>query len=157
LAKLRPVIPVEIVRLQLAHEHLDDIQALDANMKAVRAQIATLVEQTRTGLTDLYGVGPLIAGPILAEVEDIARFPQPAPLRFVRRHRTIDASSGEALTALVDVAPPTETERRSLERLAERLLQSLPKPDRADAWRICRLCEHTVCRGDDRPVGRSVP
>ena len=40
LAKLRPVDPVDVVRCQLAHQHLDDIRALDAKMTAVRAQIA---------------------------------------------------------------------------------------------------------------------
>jgi DNA-binding MarR family transcriptional regulator len=63
----------------------------------------------------------------------------------------------QALTTLVNVALPADTDRRSLQRLVERLLQSLPKTDRSDAWRICRLCEHAVCRGDNCPVGRSTP
>jgi transposase len=48
LAKLRPVDPVDVVRCQLAHQHLDDIRALDAKMTAVRAQIAALVDVTGT-------------------------------------------------------------------------------------------------------------
>lgn len=67
------------------------------------------------------------------------------------------ATRRQALTALVDVALPADPDRRSLQRLVEALLRSLPKTDRADAWRICRLCEHAVCRGDSCPVGRSVP
>src|SRR5262249_22532244 len=62
LAKLRPHAPVDAVRLQLAHEHLDDIRALDAKMNTIREQIATLVEQTSSQLTDLYGVGPSSPG-----------------------------------------------------------------------------------------------
>jgi transposase len=73
--KLRPVDPVGVVRWQLAHQHLDDIRALDAKMKAVRAQIAALVDGTGTRLTELYGIGPVIAGRILAEVDTIDRFP----------------------------------------------------------------------------------
>lgn len=67
------------------------------------------------------------------------------------------ATRWQALTALVDMALPADTDRRSLERLVERLLRGLPKTDRGDAWRICRLCEHAVCRGDNCPVGRIVP
>jgi DNA-binding MarR family transcriptional regulator len=67
------------------------------------------------------------------------------------------AARRQALTALIGEALPADTDRRSLERAVERLLRCLPKTDRADAWRICRLCEHAVCRGDNCPVGRSVP
>jgi transposase len=95
LAKLRPTGPVDAVRLQLAHEHLDDIRALDAKMKTVREQIAALVEQTSSQLTDLYGVGPLIAGRILAEVETVDRFPSRHHFASYNGTAPIDASSGE--------------------------------------------------------------
>jgi DNA-binding MarR family transcriptional regulator len=38
----------------------------------------------------------------------------------------------------------------------EAILQGLPRT-RQDAWHICRLCEHAVCRGTDCPVGSAVP
>lgn len=95
LAKLRPVDPVGAVRLQLAGQHLDDIRALDAKMKAVRAQIAALVDATGTHLTDLYGIGPLIAGRILAEVETVDRFPSRHHFASYNGTAPIDVSSGE--------------------------------------------------------------
>jgi transposase len=95
LAKLRPTDPVGAVRLQLAHEHLDDIRALDAKMKAVRAQIAALVEATGTRLTEHYGIGPLIAGRILAEVETVDRFPSRHHFASYNGTAPIDVSSGE--------------------------------------------------------------
>ena len=88
LAKLRPVDPVDLVRWQLAHQHLDDIRALDAKMKAVRAQIVALVDATGTRLTELYGIGPIIAGRILAEVEHDRPVPIERSLRVLQRHRT---------------------------------------------------------------------
>ena len=88
LAKLRPVDPVDVVRCQLAHQHLDDIRALDAKMTAVRAQIVALVDATGTRLTELYGIGPIIAGRILAEVETDRSVPVAASLRVLQRHRT---------------------------------------------------------------------
>jgi DNA-binding MarR family transcriptional regulator len=42
-------------------------------------------------------------------------------------------------------------EARSLEHALGALLPLLPG-DRAGARRICRLCEHAVCRGEDCPV-----
>jgi hypothetical protein len=46
-------------------------------------------------------------------------------------------------------------ERACFARVAERLLAQLPA-SRADAWRICRTCEHDVCRGPACPVGSAV-
>jgi len=95
LDKLRPDDPVALVRLQLAHQHLDDIRALDAKMKSVREQINALVESTGTHLADLYGIGPIIAGRILAEVETIDRFPSKDHFASYNGTAPIDASSGE--------------------------------------------------------------
>lgn len=95
LDKLRPDDAVAKVRLQLAFEHLDDIRALDAKMKTVREQILALVETTGTHLTDLYGIGPVIAGRILAEVETIDRFPTKDHFASYNGTAPIDASSGE--------------------------------------------------------------
>jgi transposase len=95
LDKLRPDDPVALVRLQLAHQHLEDIRALDARMKTVRAQIEDLVENTGTRLGDLYGIGPIIAGRVLAEVETIDRFPSKDHFASYNGTAPIDASSGE--------------------------------------------------------------
>jgi transposase len=95
LAKLRPTDPVDSVRLQLAYQHLEDIRALDTKMKTVREQIVPLVEQTGSHLTELCGVGPLIAGRVLAEVGDIARFPSRHHFASYNGTAPIDASSGD--------------------------------------------------------------
>ena len=62
-----------------------------------------------------------------------------------------------ALTTLVDASVSSKGELPVLERFLERLLENIPKTDRGDAWHICRLCEHAVCRGDACPVGRMAP
>lgn len=43
-----------------------------------------------------------------------------------------------------------------LRQAVESILGALPRT-RHDAWHICRLCEHAVCRGADCPVGSAVP
>jgi transposase len=68
---------------------------LDAKIKTVRTQISALVEDTGTRLTDLYGIGPVIAGRILAEVETIERFPSKDHFASYNGTAPIDASSGE--------------------------------------------------------------
>lgn len=95
LAKLRPEGEVAAVRLQLAHEHLDDIRSLDAKLKSSIAQIASLVRETGTGLMGLYGVGPVIAGRILAEVETVDRFASKDHFASYNGTAPIDASSGD--------------------------------------------------------------
>lgn len=95
LEKLRPDDPVAQVRLQLAEQHLEDIRSLDAKMKSVRAQIEELVHSTGSRLVDLYGVGPVIAGRILAEVETIDRFPSKDHFASYNGTAPIDASSGD--------------------------------------------------------------
>jgi len=95
LDKLRPEDPVALVRLHLAHQHLDDIRALDAKMKTIRGQIEDLVASTGSHLADLYGVGPVIAGRILAEVDSVERFPTKDHFASYNGTAPIDASSGE--------------------------------------------------------------
>jgi uncharacterized protein YuzE len=74
LALIRPADDVGRVRVHIARDHLADIRALDARIKYIGTQIAALVTASGTGLTGLFGVGPVIAGRILAEVGDVARF-----------------------------------------------------------------------------------
>jgi transposase len=74
LARIRPDGDVAAVRLRIARDHLTDIRALDARLKDIAGQITALVAESGTTLTSLYGIGPLTAGRILAEVGDIARF-----------------------------------------------------------------------------------
>jgi MarR family transcriptional regulator, negative regulator of the multidrug operon emrRAB len=50
----------------------------------------------------------------------------------------------------------SRAERAGAKTMLERLLERLAPKRREDAWRICRLCEHEVCRDSDCPVGRVV-
>jgi MarR family transcriptional regulator, negative regulator of the multidrug operon emrRAB len=63
------------------------------------------------------------------------------------------AARRRLLLGLLDDLPPDE--RACFARAAKRLLAQLPA-SRADAWRICRTCDHDVCRGPACPVGSAV-
>jgi hypothetical protein len=95
LARLRPADDVGRIRLQVADDHLADIKALDARMKTIGAQIAGLVEASGTGLTGLFGIGPVIAGRILAEVGDVRRFATKDKFATYNGTAPIDVSSGD--------------------------------------------------------------
>jgi Transposase IS116/IS110/IS902 family len=74
LARIRPADDVSQVRVHIARGHLAGIRALDARIKYLGGQIAALVTASGTGLTGLFGAGPVIAGRLLAETGDVARF-----------------------------------------------------------------------------------
>ena len=54
-----------------------------------------MVEATETGLVDLYGVGPLVAGRVLAEVGDVGRFPTKDHFATYNGTAPLDVSSGD--------------------------------------------------------------
>ena len=74
LARIRPADDVGRVRVHIARDHLADIRALDARLKFLAGQITTLVTASGTSLTTLFGIGPVIAGRLLAETGDVTRF-----------------------------------------------------------------------------------
>jgi transposase len=95
LARIRPADDVGRVRVHIARDHLADIRALDARLKHLAGQIAALVATTGTTLTSLFGVGPVIAGRILAETGDVRRFATKDKFASYNGTAPIDASSGE--------------------------------------------------------------
>ncbi len=97
LARIRPAGEASQVRVHIARDHLADIRALDARIKYIGAQIAALVTTSGTTLTSLYGIGPVIAGRILAEVGDVARFATKDAFASYNGTAPIDVSSGDQI------------------------------------------------------------
>jgi len=89
LALIRPADDAGRVRVHIARDHLADIRALDAG-----TQIAALVAASGTGL---FGVGPVIAGRLLAEVGDVARFATKYAFASYNGTAPIDVSSGDQI------------------------------------------------------------
>jgi transposase len=95
LARIRPHDEVGRVRVRIARDHLAGIRALDARLKFIAAQISALVTASGTTLTTLFGIGPVIAGRILAETGEVARFATKDKFASYNGTAPIDASSGE--------------------------------------------------------------
>ena len=71
---LTPSTPVEHLRYQLALDLLDDARRLDMQLKASHKKIRETIKATPTSLTDVYGIGPIIAATLIGYTGDIRRF-----------------------------------------------------------------------------------
>jgi transposase len=72
--EITPSSVVEQIRYDLARELIEDICRLDARLKESRKRISTAVGASSTTLTDLFGVGPMIAAVVVGNVADVRRF-----------------------------------------------------------------------------------
>lgn len=52
---------------------IDDLVTFDRKIKSLTKQIREAVEATGTHVTDIVGVGPVIAAVILGEIGDVSR------------------------------------------------------------------------------------
>jgi transposase len=74
LERVRPATPVERARHDLAAELLADVQRLDQQLKDSHRRIRTAVAASQTSLTELFGIGPIIACDLIGFTGDIGRF-----------------------------------------------------------------------------------
>jgi len=74
LAGIEPSGAAGLARHQLAAEHLADLRHLDAQLRQARARLAEAVRACGTSLTEVFGIGPVIAAIVIGDVEDIAQF-----------------------------------------------------------------------------------
>jgi transposase len=82
------------VRAQLTRRRLTRLAELTAEIQEVTALIAAEVEQVKTGLTDVYGLGPVSAATILGEVADIRRYRSRHAFAAANGTAPLPASSG---------------------------------------------------------------
>jgi len=69
-----PVTPVQQTRYDLALDLLDDVRRLDVQLKESHKRIKTAVRASGTSLTELYGVGPILACELIGYTGDVRRF-----------------------------------------------------------------------------------
>ena len=74
LACVQPATPVEAARRDLALELLADVQRLDDQLKESHRRIRSAITASGTSLTDLFGVGPIIACYLIGFSGDVSRF-----------------------------------------------------------------------------------
>ena len=74
LQSLRHLNPIGEQRRIMARAHLADIRRLDRELKANRALISKAVAASGTTVTDVFGVGPIVAAFLIGYTGDISRF-----------------------------------------------------------------------------------
>jgi transposase len=85
------------IRATLCRRRLERVIAIDAETAELKRQISKLVAAADTTLTDLYGVGPLVAARFLAEVLDIRRYPNRNAFASANGTAPLPASSGRTV------------------------------------------------------------
>jgi transposase len=74
LESVTPGSPVERARHALACEHLEDLRRFDEQMRASKKRLAVAVNESGTTLTELFGVGPVVAAMVIGYTGDVRRF-----------------------------------------------------------------------------------
>ncbi len=94
LAQVTPSGAVALARVELAAEFLADLRHLDAQLRGTRKKLAAAVRASGTSLTQVFGVGPVIAGTIAGDVGDVARFPGRDHFASCNGTAPVEVSSG---------------------------------------------------------------
>jgi transposase len=94
LRRIRPATMVEAERKRIAHQLLTEVRRLDKELAASKARLKVAVEAAGTTLTDIYGVGAVVAGLLIGYTGDVSRFPMKHHYAAYNGSAPIEASSG---------------------------------------------------------------
>ena len=94
LRRVHPVTAVETQRKALAMDLVADVRRLDRAIAEVKARTVTAVTAAGTSVTDVYGVGPIVAALLIGHSGDIPRFPSAGHYASYNGTAPIEASSG---------------------------------------------------------------
>ena len=92
------------LRRRLASEVLRDVRTLDRKIADLERRIEGEVEASGTTLTEIFGVGPILAATILGTVGDVARFPTKAHFASYSGTAPLETSSGEVVRHRLSMA-----------------------------------------------------
>jgi transposase len=95
LRQIHPITVVDLERKRIARELLADVRRLDRQIKTASQAIRTAVRDYGTTLTQVYGVGPVLAAKLLGHAGDITRFPDRDHFASYTGTAPIEASSGD--------------------------------------------------------------
>ena len=94
LEEIEPSGAVALARCELAAEFLDDLRRIDAQMLDTKKKLAVAVRASGTTLTEIFGVGPVIAATVIGYVADTSRFPSRDNFAAYNGTAPIEVSSG---------------------------------------------------------------
>jgi transposase len=94
LESIEPAGAVALARCELAAAFLDDLRRIDAQMRDTKKKLALVVRASGTTLTEIFGVGPVIAATMIGYVADASRFPSRDNFAAYNGTAPIEVSSG---------------------------------------------------------------
>ena len=94
LESVTPSDAVQAARCELAAEHIEDLRRIDARMHDSTKNLAAAVQASGTSLTQIFGVGPVIAATVIGAVRDVSRFPDRDHFAAYNGTAPIEVSSG---------------------------------------------------------------
>ena len=92
------------LRRRLASEILRDVRTLDRKIADLNERIEAEVEASGTTLTEIFGVGSILAAKIIGTVGDVARFPTKAHFASYSGTAPVEASSGAVVRHRLSLA-----------------------------------------------------
>jgi transposase len=92
------------LRRRLASEILRDVRTLDRKIADLKVRIEAEVEASGTTLTEIFGVGPILAATILGTVGDVTRFPTKGHFASYSGTAPVEASSGKVVRHRLSLA-----------------------------------------------------
>jgi transposase len=91
---IEPAGAVAAARHELAVELVADLVRLDAQRRDARRRITAAVTASKTTLTEVFGVGPIVAATVIGDVGDLTRFPSRDHFAAYNGTAPIEVSSG---------------------------------------------------------------
>jgi transposase len=98
LAAIAPAGAVAQARCELAGQFLDDLRNLDTQLRQAKKKLAAAVRASHTTLTQIFGVGPVIAGTVIGDTGGISRFASRDRFAAYNGTAPIEVSSGGRIT-----------------------------------------------------------
>ena len=94
LEELEPEGAAASARHALALDLLEDLRRIDAQISETRKRIAAVVTASKTTLTEIYGVGPIVTATVIGDVVDVSRFANRDHFASYNGTAPIEVSSG---------------------------------------------------------------
>jgi transposase len=95
LRQIHPITAVDVERKRIARQLLADVRRLDRQVKTASQAIRQAVREHGTTLTQVFGVGPVLAAKLLGHAGDLTRFPSRDHFASYSGTAPIEASSGD--------------------------------------------------------------
>ena len=95
LRRVHPITVVDVERKRIARELLAEVRRLDRQVKTASQAIRAAVGEHGTTLTQVHGVGPVLAAKLLGHAGDITRFPDRDHFASYTGTAPVEASSGD--------------------------------------------------------------